>query len=124
MGAGSGGKHAGDCQASPGAAVGELGLGQGRQQLLSQPKYKYNYNYKHIAHAPSLTLMPFFCIELFLIFFASLCCLVITLLAKTAVKLNAFQKKSVLSRHNGFNLICKTVISIVKKHLQVLCFNF
>ena len=68
--------------------------------------------------------MLFFCIEFLLIFFASLCCLVITLLAKTAVKLNAFQKKSVLSRHNGFNLICKTVISIVKKHLQVLCFNF
>ena len=37
MEAGSGGKHAGDCQASPGAAAGELGLGQGRQQLLSQP---------------------------------------------------------------------------------------
>ena len=37
MEAGSGGKHAGDCQAIPGAAVGELGLRQGRQQLLSQP---------------------------------------------------------------------------------------
>ena len=35
--AGSGGKHAGDCQASPGAAVGELGFEEGRQQLLSQP---------------------------------------------------------------------------------------
>ena len=34
--------------------------------------------------------------------FASLCCLVITLPAKTYVKLSAFQKKSVLSRHNGF----------------------
>ena len=34
--------------------------------------------------------------------FASLCCLVITLPAKTSVKLSAFQKKSVLSRHNGF----------------------
>ena len=46
--------------------------------------------------------MLFFCIELLLIFFASLCCLVIT----------------------AFNQNCKTVISIVKKHLQVLCFNF
>ena len=35
MEAGSGGMHAGDCQASPGAAAGELGLGKGRQQLLS-----------------------------------------------------------------------------------------
>ena len=35
MEAGSGGKHAGDCQASPGAAVGDMGLGQ---QLLSQPE--------------------------------------------------------------------------------------
>ena len=34
--------------------------------------------------------------------FASLCCLVKTLPAKTSVKLSAFQKKSVLSRHNGF----------------------
>ena len=32
-----GGQHAGDCQPSPGATVGELGLGQGRQQLLPQP---------------------------------------------------------------------------------------
>ena len=30
MEAGSGGKYAGDCQASPGAAVGEMGLGQER----------------------------------------------------------------------------------------------
>ena len=34
--AGSEWKHAGDCQASPGAAMGELGLGQGRQQMLPQ----------------------------------------------------------------------------------------
>ena len=37
MEAGSGGKHAGDSQASPEAAVGELGLGKGRQQLAWQP---------------------------------------------------------------------------------------
>ena len=35
--AGGGGQYAGDSQASPGAAVGELGLGQGQQQLLPQP---------------------------------------------------------------------------------------
>ena len=34
MEAGSEGKYAGDCQASPGAAVGELSLGQGQ---LSRP---------------------------------------------------------------------------------------
>ena len=34
---GSGGKHAGDCQAGPGAGVDELGLGQGQQHLLSPP---------------------------------------------------------------------------------------
>ena len=37
MEAGSGGKHAGDSQARPEAAVGELGLGKGRQQLAWQP---------------------------------------------------------------------------------------
>ena len=37
MEAGSGGKYAGDSQASPGAAVGEVGVGKGLKQLLSQP---------------------------------------------------------------------------------------
>ena len=37
MDAGSGGKHAGDSQASPGAAVGEVGIRKELQQLLSQP---------------------------------------------------------------------------------------
>ena len=51
-------KHAGDCQASFGAAVGELSLGKGQQQLLPEPRHLgppgtvlVIHKYRHIVYA-------------------------------------------------------------------------
>ena len=57
-------KHVGDFQASPGAAVGELGLGQGRQQMPSRysPGHCTLQIHIHILNQPQLKCI--FCIEI------------------------------------------------------------
>ena len=86
--------HVWDClfsEASPYAAVGELGIGQGPQQLLSQP---WSFTSKITLHMNMHELKCLFLYRTSPDFFASLCCLVI----RASTSCSAHQTAKVLNK--------------------------